>query len=151
MNHITLTGHLGRNALLRTVTLPKGPRDVLNFSLAVRTGWGEAERTIWYDCSLWGDRSAKLAPYLLKGTRVLLTGSPDSDFAELAILAADQAGMSADEQHDLRRTLIPECAACGGTVEYHRNAAGDLYESCSHVGTHGRNDSAIRFVPERTA
>ena len=45
----------------------------------------------------------------------------------------------------------PECAACGGTVEYHRNAAGDLYESCSHVGTHGRNDSAIRFVPERTA
>ena len=77
MNHITLTGHLGRNALLRTVTLPKGPRDVLNFSLAVRTGWGEAERTIWYDCSLWGDRAAKLAPYLLKGTRVLLSGSPD--------------------------------------------------------------------------
>lgn len=68
MNHLTLTGHLGRNALLRTVTLPKGPRDVLNFSLAVRTGWGEAERTIWYDCSLWGDRAAKLAPYLLKGT-----------------------------------------------------------------------------------
>lgn len=77
MNHLTLTGHLGRNALLRTVTLPKGPRDVLNFSLAVRTGWGEAERTIWYDCSLWGDRAAKLAPYLLKGTRVLLSGSPD--------------------------------------------------------------------------
>jgi hypothetical protein len=42
----------------------------------------------------------------------LLTGCPASDFAELAILAADQAGMSADDQADLRRTLLPECEFC---------------------------------------
>lgn len=42
----------------------------------------------------------------------MLTGAPASDFAELAILAADQAGMSAEEQSDLRRTLMPECEYC---------------------------------------
>lgn len=42
----------------------------------------------------------------------LLAGCPASDFAELAILAADQAGMSADDQDDLRRTLIPPCVEC---------------------------------------
>jgi hypothetical protein len=42
----------------------------------------------------------------------LLTGCPASDFAELAILAADQAGMSADDQDDLRATLLPLCSFC---------------------------------------
>lgn len=42
----------------------------------------------------------------------ILAGCPASDFAELAILAADQAGMSADDQDDLRETILPTCEFC---------------------------------------
>lgn len=47
----------------------------------------------------------------------LLTGCPASDFAELAILAADQAGMSDGDQQDMRATLFPSCTNCGEQID----------------------------------
>lgn len=66
----------------------------------------------------------------------LLTGCPASDFAELAVLAADQAGMSLAMQHDLRRDLALECARCarpseGYTIVSMSGASiGPLCEEC---------------------
>jgi len=77
MNQIHLTGHIGRDAVRRDVTTQSGPKPVVNFSLAVKVGYGTHEKTLWYDCAWWGERAAKLTGYLLTGTRILVTGSPD--------------------------------------------------------------------------
>jgi hypothetical protein len=65
----------------------------------------------------------------------LLTGCSASDFAELAILAADQAGMSADDQSDLRATLIPPCVECLQPTDGYSD---DLCECCHDELERGR-------------
>lgn len=77
MEKLILTGNLGHAATLHDVETPSGPKQVVNFTVAVRRGWGERETTQWYGCAWWGDRAAKAAPYLVKGKRVLLEGTPD--------------------------------------------------------------------------
>lgn len=44
----------------------------------------------------------------------IMTGCTEVEFAELAVLAADQAGMSAADQDELRNKLLEpyECDAC---------------------------------------
>lgn len=63
---------LGRDAEVRF--LPDG-KAVANLALATNYGKkdGEGHRpTQWIDASLWGERAEKLAPYLLKGTKVVV-------------------------------------------------------------------------------
>ena len=55
----------------------------------------------------------------------LLAGCPASDFAELAILAADQAGMSEGDQQELRATLFPSCTNCGEKIGDYEPTAKD--------------------------
>lgn len=71
MNLITIAGRLGRDAEHKV--LPSG-KEVINFAVAVDVGRGENKRTEWVDCSLWGERAAKLQPYLVKGKSVTLAG-----------------------------------------------------------------------------
>ena len=79
MNKLFLTGHLGHACVVRDV--PKrdgtGSTPVVNFSLAVKSGWGVNEKTIWYACAWWGERAAKVAQWLTKGKKVLLEGEPE--------------------------------------------------------------------------
>lgn len=77
MDKIILTGNLGRDAELRA---PEGlaGKSVVNFSVAVRRGYGETERTVWYACAWWGERAAKCAAWLTKGRQVLIEGSPEA-------------------------------------------------------------------------
>ena len=70
-NSVTLLGRVGRDAELRHT--PNG-HPVLNWSVAVDTGWGERQGTLWLRCALWGDRAAKLAQYITKGTLLLVVG-----------------------------------------------------------------------------
>lgn len=53
----------------------------------------------------------------------LLTGCPASDFAELAILAADQAGLSEDDQTELRGKLL--CSICERSIGNYEPTAKD--------------------------
>ncbi len=67
-----LTGlcRLGRDAVMRQL---QDGTDVANLALAYNHGKKDADGkrpTQWVDASLWGDRAAKLAPYLLKGTQI---------------------------------------------------------------------------------
>lgn len=50
-------------------------RTVLAFSIAVDSGWGESKTTLWFDCSLWGQRGEKLADYIQQGDLIGVTGS----------------------------------------------------------------------------
>jgi single-strand DNA-binding protein len=71
MNLITIAGRLGRDAEHKV--LPSG-KEVINFAVAVDIGRGDNKTTLWIDCALWGERAAKLQPYLVKGTSVTLAG-----------------------------------------------------------------------------
>lgn len=67
----TFAGRLGRDAELKHT--PDG-KPVLNFALAVDTGFGDRKDTLWIDAAVWGERGEKLQPYLTKGKPVTVTG-----------------------------------------------------------------------------
>ena len=72
MNILSITGNLGKDA--RT-NYKAGGTTVANFSVAVRSGYGDNEKTIWVDCSLWGKQAeSKLVDYLVKGQQVAVSG-----------------------------------------------------------------------------
>ncbi len=69
-----LTGfmRLGRDAEVKTV----GNDSVSNLALAYelsRKGPDGKRPTVWVDAALWGKRAETLAPYLLKGTPLVVT------------------------------------------------------------------------------
>jgi single-strand DNA-binding protein len=74
MNKIIVTGALGRDAELKA--LPSG-KNVLEFSIAVNSGFGDSKKTYWWRAKLFGDRAAKLAEYFTKGTKLLIEGVPE--------------------------------------------------------------------------
>jgi len=71
MNVLSAIGNLPRDAELRF--LPDST-PVLSFSIALNSGYGDKAQTDWLDCSLFGKRGESLAPILLKGTKVGVTG-----------------------------------------------------------------------------
>lgn len=75
MNNLSLTGCVGRDAELKTVGA--NSTSVLNFSVAMSTGYGEHKKTIWVGCALWGVRAASLAPHITKGTWLAVWGEVD--------------------------------------------------------------------------
>ena len=74
MNKIIVSGSLGRDAELKT--LPSG-KNVLEFSIAVNSGFGDNKNTYWWKAKLFGDRAAKLAEYFVKGTKLMIEGVPE--------------------------------------------------------------------------
>lgn len=113
MKAITIFGGIGKDAQTRTT---QGGDKVTSFSVAVDEGFGDKKRTIWFDCSLWGQRGEKLAQYLTKGSRVCVTGDMSTREHEgrtyLTIRAADVtlAGGSQREdgpQHNDRAMRAP--------------------------------------------
>lgn len=72
MFRLTLIGHIGKDAELKSI----GNQQMAEFSVAVKVGYKEKERTEWVRCAMWGDRASKLIPILLKGARVLIEGEP---------------------------------------------------------------------------
>lgn len=70
MNVITVAGPLGRDAEIRY--LPNGD-PVASFSVA--DSQGKDKPTIWWRASLFGKRAESLAPYLIKGQQVTVSGT----------------------------------------------------------------------------
>jgi len=70
--HVTLIGHLGKDPEIRQA----GQHQVVGFSIAVTTGFGEKKTTTWWNCQFWGERAVKVAQYLAKGKPVLVEGEP---------------------------------------------------------------------------
>lgn len=71
MNVFTASGNLGRDCRLNQT---QSGTAVVGFAVAVKSGYGDNEQTIWVDCSLFGNRANSLAPYLLKGQQVVVSG-----------------------------------------------------------------------------
>ena len=71
MNVFTCTGNLGKDAEVRNA----GSTSVAGFSLAVKSGYGDKQQTMWLDCSIWGSRAdSGLIAYLKKGQQVAVSG-----------------------------------------------------------------------------
>jgi single-strand DNA-binding protein len=70
MNSLTLTGNLGRDC--ETRFLGDG-KPVISFSLG--DSQGKDKPAIWWNCSMFGERGERVAPYLLKGQSVTVVGS----------------------------------------------------------------------------
>jgi single-strand DNA-binding protein len=71
MQNITIAGRLGSDAKLAQT---QGGDSVCNFSVAVDYRNGREKATNWWRCALWGKRADALAPYLLKGVSVAVSG-----------------------------------------------------------------------------
>jgi len=71
MNVLTASGNLGRDCRLNQT---QSGTAVVGFAVAMKSGYGNNEQTIWIDCSLFGNRANSLAPYLLKGQQVVVSG-----------------------------------------------------------------------------
>lgn len=70
-------GNLGKDATKNNVN----GKNVINFSIAHTEKYNNAKgelvsKTLWVECAYWTDKDGVL-PYLLKGTQVWVTGSPD--------------------------------------------------------------------------
>ena len=70
MNVICITGNLGKDAELKAM---QDGTPVLKFSVA--DSQGRDKPTIWWSADLFGKRAESLAPYLLKGQQVTVTGT----------------------------------------------------------------------------
>ena len=72
MNVFSFSGNLGQDC--KAGNIPSGSA-VCNFTVAVKTGYGDKEQTLWIDCALWGKRAeGKLPDYLVKGCQVAISG-----------------------------------------------------------------------------
>ena len=71
LNVCTFSGRLGRDA--EGKFLPNGT-PVMEFSIAVDTGFGERKTSWWLKCAMFGERVHKLTQYLLKGQQVAVSG-----------------------------------------------------------------------------
>ena len=71
MNVYTFKGNLARDAKINSTE--KGD-SVGSFSVGVKSGYGDKAVTNWINCSLWGKRADSLAPYLMKGQGVAISG-----------------------------------------------------------------------------
>lgn len=71
MNVFTFTGNLGNDCR----TGNAGGTAVVNFSVAVKSGWGDKAQTNWIDVALWGKQAESgLVDYLKKGQQVAVSG-----------------------------------------------------------------------------
>ena len=72
MNKFIFSGNLGRDA---EVSATQTGTTLCKFSVAVKSGWGERQQTMWINCVIFGKRAeGGLPQYLTKGRKVFVTG-----------------------------------------------------------------------------
>lgn len=72
INIFTASGNVGSDMEVRFTPNNKA---IGTFSLPVKSGWGENEKTSWVSCKMFGERAQKLAQHITKGTKLTVTGS----------------------------------------------------------------------------
>lgn len=71
MQNIVITGRIGKDAELRTTG---SGQNICNVTVASDQGFGDKKTTNWFRVAIWGKRGQSLAPYLLKGGQVTVSG-----------------------------------------------------------------------------
>lgn len=76
MNTVNITARLGQDPELRHT--PTGLA-VCALNLAVSDGWGDSQKTIWLDCTVFKGAAENCAKFLRKGSQVAITGRLNQD------------------------------------------------------------------------
>lgn len=71
MNVLNGIGNVGRDAEMRYTP---NNEPVCSFNFALTSGYGDKQITTWLNCTVWGKRAETLAPMLIKGTKIGVTG-----------------------------------------------------------------------------
>lgn len=72
INTFTASGNIGKDCQVRQT---KNGKSIATFSLPVKQGYGDHEKTSWVTCKMFGKRAeGSLPQYLTKGTKVIVTG-----------------------------------------------------------------------------
>lgn len=79
MQNITITGRCGSDAATRVTN--NGDK-VTSGNVAVDQGYGDSKTTNWFRVSIWGARGEKLAQYITKGEKIVVTGELTFDTYE---------------------------------------------------------------------
>lgn len=69
MNNCVFSGNLGKDPEVKTLN---SGTTILEFSMAVKQGYGDYESIFWLNCKAF--KREKLAQYLSKGSRVTVSG-----------------------------------------------------------------------------
>lgn len=70
MNTYNAIGNLVEDAEFK----PEVGKGLLKFRIAVNSGYGEKQKTMFFRCNKWGESGAKIADMLTKGKKVAVTG-----------------------------------------------------------------------------
>lgn len=99
MNVLSLTGNLGQDCRVGDA----GGTSVCNFSVAMKSGFGDRAQTVWIDCALWGKQAEGALPeYLKKGQGVAVSGELSTQekdgkmYLKLRVNSIDLTGGRAD-------------------------------------------------------
>ena len=71
MNRVMLTGNITKDAELRYTANDKA---YSKFCIANNEGYGDNQKTNFFNCTLWGKSAENLNRFLTKGQKVLITG-----------------------------------------------------------------------------
>lgn len=76
LNQLNIIGNVTRDAELKTVDVDGVPTARCRFSVAVNETRGNGEDiTTYFDVTAWREYGAKIAPWILKGRQVHVTGA----------------------------------------------------------------------------
>ena len=77
MNIFTVTGNIGRDAEVKTLSTTT----LLSFSMAFQSGFGDNKKSVWVKCNIFGKRAenANLLNELRKGVKVAVSGELGQD------------------------------------------------------------------------
>lgn len=99
-NNFSGVARIGKDA----VTRQAGSTTVTSFSGANTVGFGDNQKTIWLDCSVWGERGSKSAQYLTKGSQIWVSGELSTrehegkTYFQLRVSEFDYLGKKSDSQ-----------------------------------------------------
>lgn len=114
MNVLSLTGNIGQDCRKGNV----GGTAVVNFSVAMKAGYGDKAQTVWVDCALWGKQAeSRLPEYLVKGQQVAVSGELSTrehdgkTYLQLRVNSIDLIGKRDDSAAPAPQQQAPQQAA----------------------------------------
>lgn len=132
MNAWNFVGNLGKDA--ETRYLQSGD-PVVSFSVGVKAGYGDKATTTWARCSMFGKRGEAVAPYLVKGQQVAISG--EASLREYTDKQGQQRASLEVRVNDL--TLV------GGKREAQQAPQAPRQQAPQQAGGFGDMDDSIPF------
>ena len=124
MNNWSITGNVGKDAETRQAR----DTSVTSWSVAVKSGYGDREQTIWVRCSMWGARGERIADYIRKGDQIGVTGEMGTQEHDgktyITLKVTDVTLISGKKRDGEKRGSDQRQARSDGAHEYRQRSEG---------------------------